>query len=65
MLFSLLQLTTSSLVKSLEFIAIGGPTYDHMPPFQWSKSDFKNIPHVGQPDLWKFTPVQHKWGHRK
>jgi len=61
---NILQLTTSGLVTSLEFIAIGGPTYDNLPPFQWTKSDFKDVPHVGQPDLWKFSPIIHKWKRR-
>jgi len=58
------KLTTSTMVKSLEFVAVGGPTYDQLPPFQWSKSDYdKTVSHVGHPDLWMFKPIQHKWNH--
>ncbi|XP_054714812.1 putative phospholipase B-like 2 [Uloborus diversus] len=57
-----MKLTSSQLFKNLQFVAIGGPTYDPLPPFQWSKSDFdKLVKHEGHPDLWKFEPVIHKW----
>jgi hypothetical protein len=56
------KLTTSTMMKSLEFVAVSGPTFDPLPPFQWSKSDYaKTVTHVGHPDLWTFKPVQHKW----
>ncbi len=56
------KMTTSSLVRELAFVAAGGPTFDDLPPFQWSKTDFgANVSHVGQPDLWQFEPIQHKW----
>ncbi|GFS56688.1 putative phospholipase B-like 2 [Nephila pilipes] len=57
-----MKLTTFKLFQNLEFVAIGGPTYDSVPPFQWSKSEFgKKIKHEGHPDLWKFKPIIHKW----
>ncbi|KAG8181373.1 hypothetical protein JTE90_008842 [Oedothorax gibbosus] len=57
-----LKVTTSELFKNLEFVAIAGPTYDPLPPFQWSKTDFDiTVKHEGQPDLWKFKPIVHKW----
>lgn len=57
-----MKLTTSGMFKDLEFIAISGPTYDSVPAFQWSKSDYDlTVRHKGQPDLWTFKPVQHKW----
>jgi hypothetical protein len=43
------------------FVAIAGPTYDPLPPFQWSKSDFKDLPHHGQPDRFEFEPEIHQW----
>ena len=53
----ILQLTNSSLVQNLQFVAIAGPTYDQVTPFQWSKSDFKNtVSHIGHPDLFQFGP---------
>ena len=57
-----MKLTTSDLVNKLQMIAIAGPPYsDNIPPFQWSTSDFKNLSHLGQPDLWKFKPIQTTW----
>ena len=57
-----MKLTNSKMIHDLKFIAYGGPTYDDLPPFQWSKVDFANdTPHFGHPDLWKFDPVTHDW----
>lgn len=42
----------------MQFVAVSGPTYDQLVPFQWSTSDFKdNTPHMGHPDTFKFDPV--------
>ncbi|OQR76026.1 putative phospholipase B 2-like [Tropilaelaps mercedesae] len=54
------KVTSSSLFKNLEFLAICGPTYDPLPPFQWSTSGLSNL-HEGHPDLWKFDPHVHHW----
>lgn len=52
-----MKLTNSSLARDLQFVAIAGPTYDQVTPFQWSKSDFKNtVSHIGHPDIFKFEP---------
>lgn len=57
-----MKLTTSKLFNKLQFVAYGGPTYDDLPPFQWSNVDFaKDTPHYGHPDLWQFKPITHKW----
>ena len=57
-----MKLTSSKMIHDLEFVAFGGPTYDDLPPFQWSKVDFgKDTPHFGHPDIWQFKPVTHKW----
>lgn len=46
------------MFKAMQFVAVSGPTYDQVVPFQWSTSDFKdNTPHVGHPDTFKFDPV--------
>ncbi|GJP55433.1 hypothetical protein CLOM_g14382 [Closterium sp. NIES-68] len=42
------------LQHSLAALAISGPTYDQQPPFQWSKSPFANVSHLGHPDLFLF-----------
>jgi len=54
-----MKVTSSDLFESgLQFVAIGGPTYDSVAPFQWSKADFAvDTPHLGHPDLWKFKPI--------
>ncbi|XP_021942311.1 putative phospholipase B-like 2 isoform X2 [Zootermopsis nevadensis] len=57
-----MKLTTADLVTKLQFIAIAGPPYNnYLPPFQWSTSDYKNLPHLGHPDVFKFEPVLFKW----
>jgi len=35
--------------------------YDPLPPFQWSKTDFKDLPHYGMPDKFEFEPLIHQW----
>eukprot|EP00095_Tigriopus_kingsejongensis_P006305 maker-scaffold61_size441589-snap-gene-0.13 protein:Tk06305 transcript:maker-scaffold61_size441589-snap-gene-0.13-mRNA-1 annotation:"hypothetical protein DAPPUDRAFT_213420" len=57
-----MKLTSWHMFQKLEFVSISGPTFDDLPPFQWSKVDFEHeCPHLGQPDLWMFQPIQHKW----
>ena len=56
-----LQLTSSEMFKDLAFIAVGGPSWDQQPVFQWSRSDFNATSHLGQPDLWKFSPFPFNW----
>jgi hypothetical protein len=56
-----MKVTGLDLFLLQRFVAIGGPTYDPLPAFQWSKSDFKDLPHYGQPDKFEFEPVIHEW----
>ncbi|XP_074643309.1 putative phospholipase B-like 2 [Tubulanus polymorphus] len=56
-----MKLTSYSLSKKMRFLSVCGPTSDTQPPFQWSKSDYKAVPHEGHPDLFKFPPVLHDW----
>ena len=45
-------------LKNRQFIAQSGPSYESLPPFQWSKADFdKECPHEGHPDLFQFKPL--------
>ncbi|XP_071093734.1 putative phospholipase B-like 2 [Haliotis cracherodii] len=56
------KITSYSNFMQLEktFIAVAGPTYDQLPPFQWSKADFASeCPHYGHPDLFRFTPMMY------
>ncbi len=56
------KITSSTLVATLDFIAVSGPPYDPLPPFQFSSVDFdKTLPHYGLPDLWKFPPFYTQW----
>uniref|UniRef100_A0A2K6S5I7 Phospholipase B-like n=1 Tax=Saimiri boliviensis boliviensis TaxID=39432 RepID=A0A2K6S5I7_SAIBB len=55
------KVTSMSLAKILSLLAASGPTWDQVPPFQWSTSPFSTLLHMGQPDLWKFTPVKVSW----
>ncbi|BFZ11880.1 hypothetical protein BsWGS_14919 [Bradybaena similaris] len=52
-----MKLTSNQLFRTLSFLAISSPTYDDLPPFQWSKSDYNYLSHVGHPDLWNFPVI--------
>ncbi|KAK7087515.1 putative phospholipase B-like 2 [Littorina saxatilis] len=52
-----MKLTSFDMFQDLTFIAVGGPSWDQQPPFQWSRSDFNTTSHLGHPDLWKFAPI--------
>jgi len=58
-----MKITNSQLVKNLQFLAVSGPTYDSLPPFQWSKSGLNDL-HEGHPDLWTFKPHVHLWSDK-
>ncbi|RWS09729.1 putative phospholipase B-like 2 isoform X1 [Dinothrombium tinctorium] len=56
------KLTNAELAASFEMIAVSGPTFDNLPPFQWSTSLLKDlVKHEGQPDLWTFPPMHVQW----
>nr|KAF6467120.1 phospholipase B domain containing 2 [Rousettus aegyptiacus] len=55
------KVTSMALAKALRFLAASGPTWDQLPPFRWSTSPFSGLLHMGQPDLWKFSPVEVWW----
>lgn len=45
-----------------DVLLIAGPPYsEEVGPFRWSSSALLNVPHHGQPDLWKFEPVRPDW----
>jgi len=56
-----MKITSYSMQKTYSMVAQSGPTWDPLPPFRWSEQDFKDTPHVGQPDLWMFDPVVVEW----
>uniref|UniRef100_K9J1Z8 Phospholipase B-like n=1 Tax=Desmodus rotundus TaxID=9430 RepID=K9J1Z8_DESRO len=55
------KVTSRALAKALRLVAASGPTWDQVPPFQWSTSPFSSLLHMGQPDLWKFSPIEVWW----
>ncbi|MEJ1282006.1 phospholipase B domain containing 2 [Cricetulus griseus] len=55
------KVTSFSLAKRMSMLAASGPTWDQLPPFQWSLSPFRSMLHMGQPDLWTFSPISVPW----
>uniref|UniRef100_A0A7N5JCH1 Phospholipase B-like n=1 Tax=Ailuropoda melanoleuca TaxID=9646 RepID=A0A7N5JCH1_AILME len=55
------KVTSMALARAFHIIAVSGPTWDQLPPFQWSSSPFSSLLHMGQPDLWKFSPIEVWW----
>ncbi|KAG8455685.1 hypothetical protein GDO86_001759 [Hymenochirus boettgeri] len=56
-----MKVTSYKMAKEYQMIAVNGPTWDQVPPFQWSTSPFVNLMHMGHPDLWKFSPITVRW----
>jgi hypothetical protein len=59
-----MKVTSSQLMRSREFVAVAGPTFDDadITPFVWSQADFGNsTAHFGLPDKWTFEPVHVQW----
>lgn len=55
------QLTSYGMFRDYAMMAVSGPTWDQVPPFRWSTSPYKDLMHMGHPDLWKFKPVKVTW----
>ncbi|CAM4657905.1 unnamed protein product [Lepidochelys olivacea] len=56
-----MKITSYAMAKGYSLIAACGPTWDDVPPFQWSTSPYSNLLHMGHPDLWKFPPIKIWW----
>ncbi|KAM5192372.1 putative phospholipase B-like 2 [Mantella aurantiaca] len=56
-----MKVTSYEFAKKHMMFAVNGPTFDQVPPFQWSTSPFSNLMHMGHPDLWKFDPILIRW----
>ncbi|CAG7715957.1 unnamed protein product [Allacma fusca] len=56
-----MKLVTLDSFLLQQIIAIAGPTYDPLPPFQWSKSTLNKLPHYGMPDKFEFEPIVPRW----
>ncbi|XP_063310769.1 putative phospholipase B-like 2 [Pelobates fuscus] len=56
-----MKVTSFAMASKYQMVAVNGPTWDQVPPFQWSTSPFSNLTHMGHPDLWKFSPIIISW----
>ncbi|XP_034646915.1 putative phospholipase B-like 2 isoform X2 [Trachemys scripta elegans] len=56
-----MKITSYAMAKGYSLVAASGPTWDDVPPFQWSTSPYSNLLHMGHPDLWKFPPIKIWW----
>ncbi|KAF6718784.1 putative phospholipase B-like 2, partial [Oryzias melastigma] len=45
-----MKVTSFEMFKEYGMIAVSGPTWDQLPPFQWSTSPYKDLVHMGHPD---------------
>lgn len=59
--FVQMQLTSYKMFRDYGLIAVSGPTWDQVPPFQWSTSPYKDLLHMGHPDTWTFKPITVTW----
>ncbi|CAG08547.1 unnamed protein product, partial [Tetraodon nigroviridis] len=56
-----MKLTSYQMFRDYAMIAVSGPTWDQVPPFQWSTSPYKDLLHMGHPGTWTFKPVKVTW----
>ncbi|KAG7490568.1 hypothetical protein JOB18_038353 [Solea senegalensis] len=56
-----MKMTSYGMFKDYGMMAVSGPTWDQVPPFQWSTSPYKDLMHMGQPDTWAFKPIKVTW----
>ncbi|XP_035514856.1 putative phospholipase B-like 2 [Morone saxatilis] len=56
-----MKLTSYGMFRDYGMIAVNGPTWDQVPPFQWSTSPYKDLLHMGHPDTWTFKPIKVTW----
>nr|XP_057926766.1 putative phospholipase B-like 2 [Doryrhamphus excisus] len=56
-----MKMTSYGMFHRYEMLAVSGPTWDQVPPFQWSTSPYKDLLHMGHPDLWMFKPIKVTW----
>ncbi|KAM7391879.1 hypothetical protein PAMP_022529 [Pampus punctatissimus] len=56
-----MKMTSYELFHQYGMLAVSGPTWDQVPPFQWSTSPYKDLLHMGHPDTWAFKPIKVTW----
>ncbi|XP_076007165.1 putative phospholipase B-like 2 [Genypterus blacodes] len=58
-----MKLTSYGMFRDFAMVAVSGPTWDQVPPFQWSTSPYRDLPHIGHPDTWMFKPITVTWSN--
>ncbi|KAM6943857.1 putative phospholipase B-like 2 isoform 2-T2 [Lycodopsis pacificus] len=56
-----MKMTSFGMFRDYGMLAVSGPTWDQVPPFQWSTSPYKDLMHMGHPDTWAFKPIKVTW----
>ncbi|XP_018524196.1 putative phospholipase B-like 2 [Lates calcarifer] len=56
-----MKMTSYKMFREYSMVAVSGPTWDQVPPFQWSTSPYKDLMHMGHPDTWTFKPIKVTW----
>ncbi|KAM7019025.1 putative phospholipase B-like 2 [Tautogolabrus adspersus] len=56
-----MKMTSYAMFRDYGMLAASGPTWDQVPPFQWSTSPYKDLMHMGHPDTWTFKPIKVTW----
>ncbi|XP_020505546.1 putative phospholipase B-like 2 [Labrus bergylta] len=56
-----MKMTSYAMFRDYGMLAVSGPTWDQVPPFQWSTSPYKDLMHMGHPDTWTFKPIKVTW----
>ncbi|XP_056274804.1 putative phospholipase B-like 2 [Pseudoliparis swirei] len=56
-----MKMTSFGMFRDYGMLAVSGPTWDQLPPFQWSTSPYKDLMHMGHPDTWAFKPIKVTW----
>ncbi|XP_037536378.1 putative phospholipase B-like 2 [Nematolebias whitei] len=56
-----MKITSYDMYKGYGILAVSGPTWDQLPVFQWSTSPYKDLMHMGHPDIWNFKPIKVTW----
>uniref|UniRef100_A0A673CQH4 Phospholipase B-like n=1 Tax=Sphaeramia orbicularis TaxID=375764 RepID=A0A673CQH4_9TELE len=56
-----MKMTSYWMFRDYGMMAVSGPTWDQVPPFQWSASPYTDLLHMGHPDTWAFKPIKVTW----
>lgn len=54
------KMTSRNLAKSLQMVAVSGPTNENLPTFSWDTTKL-DLSHLGHPIEWDFKPIITKW----